>query len=106
MRQTFVFAFLMLALIAPGARGVESPNEPVDKAAMQAAAANNDFAFALYKRLATEGGDRALFFSPLSIVSALAIAAEGARGETADEMGKALRLPRALRQAGAAARER
>src|SRR4051812_33843472 len=103
MRQPFVFALLGLALITPGARGVESPIEPADKAARRAAAANNDFAFALYKRLAGEGGDKALFFSPFSIVSALAIAAEGARGETADEMGKALRLPRALRQAGAAA---
>jgi hypothetical protein len=71
-----------------------------------ATAANNDLAFDLYARLAGANKDESLFFSPYSILGALAVAAEGARAETAEEMGKALRLPRSLRQAGAEGRER
>src|SRR5437660_11541309 len=41
-----------------------------------------------------------LFFSPYSISSALAMTLEGARGETAQEMGKVLRLPAPLHVAG------
>ncbi len=56
---------------------------------------NNQFAFDLYRRLATDpayAGDN-LFFSPYSVSSALAIACEGARGTTADEIGAVLHLP-------------
>src|SRR5207247_1313411 len=41
-----------------------------------------------------------LFCSPHSIYVALAMTAEGARGETALEMGVALRLPAGLRREG------
>jgi serpin B len=49
---------------------------------------NNEFAFDLYGQLRTRDGN--LFFSPNSISTALAMTYAGARGDTADEMAKAL----------------
>jgi len=55
------------------------------------ATANNRLAFDLYGRLREEEGN--IFFSPWSISSAMAIALEGARGETESEMRAVLHLP-------------
>ncbi len=49
---------------------------------------NARFAADLYSRLSSEPGN--LFFSPISISTALAMAYAGARGETADEMADVL----------------
>lgn len=49
-------------------------------------------ALALYRRLAAEG-DGNLFLSPQSISTAMAMAAAGARGETAAEIARVLQLP-------------
>ena len=65
-----------------------------------AVAANGDFAVDLYRQLAKENEGKNLFFSPYSMSSALAITAEGARGETAAQMGKVLRFPEAARHVG------
>jgi serine protease inhibitor len=65
-----------------------------------AVTANGDFAFDLYGQLAKAKADKNLFFSPYSLSVALAMAAEGARGETAEQMGKALRFPEAARRVG------
>ncbi|MCL6613491.1 MAG: serpin family protein [Firmicutes bacterium] len=54
------------------------------------AGSNNAFAFALYAKLAEDGGN--LFFSPYSLFSALAMTYAGARGETARQMAAALHL--------------
>jgi serine protease inhibitor len=62
--------------------------------------ANSDFAFDLFKQLADENSGKNLFFSPYSVSGALAMTAEGARGETAMEMGKVLRFPQAIRRTG------
>jgi len=62
--------------------------------------ANSDFAFDLYKQLAKENEGKNLFFSPYSVSGALAMTAEGARGKTAEEMGKVLRFPDATRRTG------
>jgi serine protease inhibitor len=62
--------------------------------------ANSDFAFDLYKQLAKENDGKNLFFSPYSVSGALAMTAEGARGKTAEEMGKVLRFPDATRRTG------
>lgn len=62
--------------------------------------ANSDFAFDLYRRLAGQNGGGNLFFSPYSISGALAMTAEGARGETAKEIGNVLRFPEACRRIG------
>jgi len=53
-------------------------------------AGSNDFAFAMYGRLA---GDGNLFFSPYSISTALAMTAAGARGATEQEMAATLGFP-------------
>ncbi len=66
--------------------------------------ANDDFAFDLYARLAQANSGKNLFFSPYSVSSALALVAEGARGETAQEMGKVLRYPNGVRSKGEDAR--
>jgi serine protease inhibitor len=71
-----------------------------------AVTANNDLAFDLYGQLARKKSDGSLFFSPYSISNALVMVAEGARKQTADEMGKVLRFPRETRRSGADAAER
>src|SRR5262245_38675195 len=55
------------------------------------AEANNAFAIDLYRHLAAEEtGD--IFFSPLSIETALAMTAAGARAHTLEEMAKVLHV--------------
>ena len=54
---------------------------------------DTEFAVKLYAHLAKENPGDNLFFSPYSISSALAMAAEGARGGTALEMGTTLGMP-------------
>ncbi len=104
-RPTRLLALLgLLALLAmersptPLLGGTDKP--PVNPAVT----ASNDLAFDLYGRLAQEDRGKNLFFSPYSIFNALLLVAEGARRETADEMGRALRLPRTVRRAGDDAR--
>ncbi|MGA2069463.1 MAG: serpin family protein [Thermoguttaceae bacterium] len=75
----------------------ETQEAPVD----HAVAANGDFAFDLYAHLAGLHPNKNLFFSPYSMSSALAMVAEGARGKTAEEMGRVLRFPEAARHIGA-----
>ena len=60
--------------------------------------ANNEFAADLYHQLASDNGGENLFFSPYSMFNVLAMAAEGARGVTAEEMGAVLRFPLGLRR--------
>jgi serine protease inhibitor len=71
-----------------------------------AVTANNNLAFDLYGQLARKKSDGPLFFSPYSISNALVMVAEGARSQTADEMGKVLRFPKEARRTGADAAER
>jgi len=76
-----------------------------DKATLDhALAANSDFAIDLYHQLAGENPGANLFFSPYSISTALAMVAEGAREETAIEIGEVLRYPEAARSIGGDAR--
>ena len=74
--------------------------ETAKPSANYAVTANNDFSFDLYAQLAKENAGKNLFFSPYSMASALAMAAEGARGETALQMGKVLRFPDAAQRVG------
>jgi serpin B len=53
---------------------------------------SNDFSFEMYQKLAAEDGEN-VFFSPYSITTALGMAYEGARGETASEIADVLKLP-------------
>ena len=59
--------------------------------------ANNQFAIRLFRVLSLEASNSKLLFSPFSIESAMLMALEGARGETADEMGHALAIPESLK---------
>lgn len=71
--------------------------KPIDKPLLEAVANGNTvFAIDLYHRLGSDEGN--LFFSPYSIYNALTMAAEGARGETAEEMGKVLCFPDRVRR--------
>ena len=65
-----------------------------------AVAANSEFAVDLYRQLAKEHPGENFFFSPFSISSALLIATEGASGETAEQMGKVLHVPKTLHTNG------
>jgi serine protease inhibitor len=65
-----------------------------------AVTANSDFGLDLYRQLAKGSPGKNVFFSPYSMSSALAMTAEGARGATAEEMGKALHFPAAARRIG------
>lgn len=70
-----LFGFASLLLAEPATtRGVGS--------------GNNAFGTALYDQLSQKPGN--LFFSPTSIQTALAMTMAGARGQTADQMGKTL----------------
>ena len=73
------------------------PGKPPTKEVVQA---NSDFAFDLYQQLAKENAGKNLFFSPYSVSTALAMTAEGARGETAEQMGQVLRFPDVARRMG------
>lgn len=70
---------------------------PASDQTKYAVAADNDFAADLYLQLAKEQSGKNLFFSPYSMLSALAMTAEGARGETALQMGQVLCFPAAAR---------
>ena len=77
-------------------QGEEAPISNGKDVMNLAAQANTDFTFDLYRQLA--GGPTGnLFFSPYSVSVALAMATEGARGETALEMGRVLRFPEQTR---------
>lgn len=62
--------------------------------------ANTSFALDMYHQLAKENQGGNLFFSPYSMSNALLMAAEGARGQTAREMGEVLGFPESLRYTG------
>ncbi len=51
----------------------------------------NEFGFSMYRHLAKEGEN--VFFSPYSIYTALAMAYEGARGETRSQLARAVHFP-------------
>ncbi|MBI5688119.1 MAG: serpin family protein [Verrucomicrobia bacterium] len=107
MQSEFIRVFFtgVIVLIGlPGATQGGVIQRPVTEAARTsrnpAVATVNDFAVALCQQMAKETPDRNVFFSPYSLACALAMAAEGARGNTADEMGKVLRFPAEARRAG------
>ncbi len=89
--QNVLYFLLGTALLlgAFSAQGFSRGPEPLTPAG--AAQATNEFARDLFDELQTGEGN--LFFSPASIELALVMAWNGARGETAAEMARALRLP-------------
>jgi serine protease inhibitor len=86
----------MLAAVTALVLGVATitrAQTPVKKEPMPAVDASNAFACDLYRKLSESSADKSVLFSPYSISSALAMTLEGARGDTAAEMGKVLRVP-------------
>jgi serpin B len=78
--------FLGLMILVGGCVGAHPNAPPADRA--EGARGNNAFALDLYARLRGRQGN--LFFSPASLSTALGMTYAGARGQTADEMAKAL----------------
>jgi hypothetical protein len=91
------FQYLLLAALPGLAWAGPSSSRAAESAPNPAAVATTDFSLAIYKQLAGENVGKNLFFSPYSMEVALSMTAEGARGETALQMGKALRFPDSLR---------
>ena len=83
------FAALTAALALPGASGQDT-----DSSLSEVVRANGEFAMAVHRELSAEKGN--LCYSPLSISTALAMTFAGARGETAVQMGRVLRLREAV----------
>jgi len=101
-----MLGLLGVMLFAGGCRdgGVSAVHEiEVTPEVEQVTAANNQFAVDLYLQLQKEHPGENLFFSPYSISTALAMTAEGARGQTAEEMGAVLGYPKELHNQGDAA---
>ena len=96
------FSALMATCLFSASAPAQLPVVESSPAVKLTASANNDFACDLYRKLAKDkdNADKNLFVSPWSINSALAMTMEGARNDTAAEMGQVLRLPKELRQAG------
>lgn len=89
MLSCLVGGFFLCASAAP-ARGGEK--EPCETRGLEKAL--NAFAFDLYSKLTEEkSGEKGnVFFSPYSVAAALAMTGAGARGETAEELTRALRF--------------
>jgi len=86
---------------SPGSTDTISPGQVnASEAELEVAGGEDLFAVDLYSQLAKRDGN--LLLSPYSIHAALAMAYEGARGETAEEMRSVLHIPesRAVRLAG------
>lgn len=80
-------AFLAALLLVVSADRLSAAQSP------SPASTVNPFAFELYRAMSVDHADENLFFSPLSLDAVLAMTAEGARGETAAEMGRLLHAP-------------
>ncbi len=98
---TRIFGLAALAaLVGSSLIGCVPAPDPVKGPIGDAVTANAAFAVDLYQQLAKEQAEKNLFFSPFSMSVALDMTAEGARGETALQMGKALGFPASLRGTG------
>lgn len=86
MRSFFAMASV-LCLLAVGS--VYGQGKLPSPAVGKVVADNNQFALELYAKLAAKDGN--LFYSPYSISTALGMTYAGARGQTAEQMAKALR---------------
>jgi serine protease inhibitor len=87
-----IIAGLALSAAAVSAAVAGAPPGP-ETAANPAVNASNAFGLDLYRALAKAEPGRNLFISPYSMSIALTMAAEGARGQTEDEMSHVLRFP-------------
>jgi serpin B len=99
MRQTFSLLLMLLIILPAGQAGqAYAQADAPEQEMLTLSRAGNLFACRLYQQLAGQEGN--LFFSPFSVSSALAMAYDGARGETAREMEQALNFPYQGRELG------
>ncbi|XP_041482669.1 leukocyte elastase inhibitor-like isoform X1 [Lytechinus variegatus] len=84
-----IAAAMLLSLVMMGSR-VNSTE--VSEHTMKLARANNEFAVNLYKALSETHPDQNLFFSPLSVSTALGMTHLGARGTSSKQMREVLRF--------------
>jgi len=93
--------------ITPGITSIVNYSGPTPGVERSVVAANNQFAFDMYTKLCNDPhyNESNLFYSPISMSSALAITYEGARGSTADEIQKVFHFPKddVMRREGFAA---
>ena len=89
LRQKAALFFCLVQAVIVSPDGSRAGDE--DRAA--STAANNAFGVNLYSHLAEKHAGKNFAVSPLSMMSALLIVAEGARGATAVELGTTLCLP-------------
>ncbi|GBN03812.1 Serpin B8 [Araneus ventricosus] len=82
-------AFCVICVVYASAGVISTSEEVTRENLRKLALANNELAFNLHRRLAS-GSSRNVFFSPLSISTAFGMLFYGARGETAEELSKAL----------------
>jgi hypothetical protein len=104
-RAAVLLVVVLLAGLYVGAGGMSRQTFAADAFAECAVQVSNDFAFKLYAQLAKNNLKENLFFSPYSLSTVLAMTAEGARGQTAMEMGEVLCLPEAARGKGGDAKD-
>jgi serpin B len=70
----------------------EAANTQTAKAASSVSSGNNQFAFDLFKNVASAQKDANVFFSPVSISMALAMTYAGSEGQTRKQMAQVLHL--------------
>lgn len=92
-----------LPALTPAPPGADNAGGTIPKGISAIINANNQFALDLYSKLRKEEGN--IFFSPSSISLALAMTYEGARGQTAEEIGSVFHFPKddAIRRSAFAA---
>lgn len=92
-RYLVPLALVCLLLTGCGRIGAESPVPQVSSEVIrQVAKGEQQFAFDLYAKMIASTDGENVFFSPHSVYSVLAMVAEGADGETAEQMAKVLGL--------------
>jgi serpin B len=95
-RPLHLLSLLALACLLPSGCGPSvaepPPPEVSGETIAKVAQAEQQFALHLYARMTEETEGENLFFSPHSVYSVLSMVAEGADGETAEQMAKVLGL--------------
>jgi serpin B len=101
-RISYLLLICILLILASQAGASAAESEPAPES--QAALAVNSFAIDVYRQLAAERGN--IFFSPYSILSALAMTYAGASGDTAAEMASTLHFSGSIHSSMNSLRER
>ena len=102
-RRTPLFVGVVLLAVSAMACELlasEAPVKRVDGLTDDVVDGNSQFAVDLYRQMAKEHVGKNLFFSPYSISGTMAMAVDGARGETAEQMGRVLQLPASTKRTG------